>query len=53
MQRHFTLGAFLFFCCVLSSQGSEFGAERHRMVNEVVADAAATSAHIVLFQPVM
>lgn len=45
MKRHFALGAFLFFCCALTSLGSEFDAERHKMVKEVLGDAAATSAY--------
>jgi protein-L-isoaspartate(D-aspartate) O-methyltransferase len=44
MKRHFALGVFL-FCCALSSQGSEFDAERHQMVKEVLADAAATASY--------
>lgn len=45
MKRHFALGAFLFFCFVFPSQGGEFDAARHKMVEEVLADAAATSSY--------
>jgi len=44
MKRHFALSAFLFFCFVFPSQGVEFDAARHRMVEEVLSDAADTSA---------
>jgi len=45
MKRHFALGAFLYFCFAFPSQGGEFDAARHRMVLEVVADAAETSSY--------
>lgn len=45
MKRHFTLGAFLLFCFTFPSQGGEFDAARHKMVEEVSADAAATSSY--------
>lgn len=44
MKRHFALGAFLFFCFSFPSQGGTFDAERHKMVEEVLADAAYTSS---------
>lgn len=37
--------AVVFLCCALSSQGGEYDAERNRMVDEVVADAAATALY--------
>jgi protein-L-isoaspartate(D-aspartate) O-methyltransferase len=45
MKRHFALSAFLFFCFVLPSRGGEFDTERHKMVVEVLRDAAETSAY--------
>lgn len=45
MKRHFALGAFLFFCFAFPSQGGEFDAARHQMVEEVSADAAETSSY--------
>jgi protein-L-isoaspartate(D-aspartate) O-methyltransferase len=45
MKRHFVLSAFLFFCFSLPSQSSEFDTARHRMVEEVLSDAAETSAY--------
>lgn len=45
MKRHFALSVFLFFCCALPLQGGEFEAARQRMVEEVLSDAAATSAY--------
>jgi protein-L-isoaspartate(D-aspartate) O-methyltransferase len=42
MGRHFTLGIFL-FCCALPVQGGGYEAERNRMVDEVIADAATAS----------
>ncbi|MGC2049175.1 MAG: protein-L-isoaspartate O-methyltransferase, partial [Gallionella sp.] len=45
MKRNFALGVFMFFCIVFPSQGGEFDAARHRMVEEVLSDAAATSAY--------
>jgi protein-L-isoaspartate(D-aspartate) O-methyltransferase len=45
MERHFALSAVLFFCCVIPSQGGEFDVARHRMVEEVLSDAAVTSAY--------
>ena len=44
MKRHFALGVSL-FCCALTSLGSEFDTERRKMVDEVKADAAATSTY--------
>ena len=46
MKRHFALGAFLFLCFSLPSQGGEFDAARHRMVEEVLLDAAETSTKL-------
>jgi len=43
MKRHFALSAFLFFCFVLPSRGGEFDTARHKMVVEVLRDAAETS----------
>ncbi len=45
MKRHFATGAFLIFCYALPSQGVEFDAERRKMVDEVLADTAATSSY--------
>jgi protein-L-isoaspartate(D-aspartate) O-methyltransferase len=45
MKRHFALGAFIFFCCAVPAHGSVFDAARHRMVEEVLLDAAETSAY--------
>jgi len=45
MKRHFALGALLFFCFAFPSHGGEFDAKRHKMVEEVLADAAATSSY--------
>ena len=45
MKRRLALGAFLFFCFALPSQGGGFDAERRQMVEEVLADAAATSSY--------
>ncbi|MBI5435638.1 MAG: protein-L-isoaspartate(D-aspartate) O-methyltransferase [Nitrosomonadales bacterium] len=45
MKRHFALGAFLLFCCALPSQGGGFDAERRKMMEEVLADAAYTSSY--------
>jgi protein-L-isoaspartate(D-aspartate) O-methyltransferase len=45
MKRHFALGAFLFFCCAFPSQGGGFDAERRKMMEEVLADAADTSSY--------
>jgi protein-L-isoaspartate(D-aspartate) O-methyltransferase len=45
MKRHFALCAFLFFCFSLPSQGGEFDSARHKMVEEVSADTAATSSY--------
>jgi len=46
MKRHFVLVAFLlFFCLSFPSQGGEFDAERHKMVQEVSLDMAATSSY--------
>ena len=45
MKRHFALGAFIFCCCALPSQGGEFDAARHKMVEAVLADANATTSY--------
>lgn len=45
MKRHFALSAFLFFCFAFPSQGEGFDAARHRMVEEVLSDANATSSY--------
>jgi len=45
MKRHFVLSAFLFFCFAFPSQGGEFDAERRKMVEEVLADTAATTSY--------
>ncbi|HSM99057.1 MAG TPA: protein-L-isoaspartate(D-aspartate) O-methyltransferase [Gallionella sp.] len=45
MKRHFALCAFLFSCLSFPSQGGEFDAARHRMVEEVLSDAAGTAVH--------
>jgi protein-L-isoaspartate(D-aspartate) O-methyltransferase len=45
MKRHFALGAFLFFCSALPAQAGVFDAARHDMVEEVLGDAADTSAY--------
>ena len=45
MKRRLALGAFLFFCCVFPSRGDWFEAERRKMVEEVLSDAAATSSY--------
>ncbi len=45
MRRHFASVAFVFFCCVLPAQAGVFDAARHDMVEEVLADAADTSAY--------
>ena len=45
MKRHFALGAFLVLCYALPSQGEGFDAERRKMIEEVLADAAATSSY--------
>jgi protein-L-isoaspartate(D-aspartate) O-methyltransferase len=45
VKRHFVLGALVLFCGTLPAQGGVFDAVRHAMVEEVVADAAATSAY--------
>jgi protein-L-isoaspartate(D-aspartate) O-methyltransferase len=44
MNRHFALGAFLVFCFTFPSHGEGFDAARHKMVEEVIADADATSS---------
>ncbi len=36
---------FIFFCCVLPSQGGPFDAARQKMVEEIRADAAATASY--------
>ena len=45
MKRHFAFGAFLFCCCALPLQGGEFDAARHKMVEAVLSDTAATSSY--------
>jgi protein-L-isoaspartate(D-aspartate) O-methyltransferase len=45
MKRHFALGVFLFFSFAFPSQGGEFDAARHKMVEEVALDAAEASAY--------
>lgn len=41
MKLNLTLGVLLFFCFVFPSQGGEFDAARHKMVEEVLADTAS------------
>jgi len=45
MKRHFTLSAFMFLCFAFPSQGEGYDAARHRMVEEVLSDANATSSY--------
>ncbi len=45
MNRHFALGVFLYFCCVLPSQGGGFDLLRQNMVEEVLAEVAASSPY--------
>lgn len=45
MKHHFALVAFVCFFGTLPAQGGEHDAERHQMVNEVVADAAASASY--------
>jgi len=45
MKRHFALGIFLFCCCALPSQGGEYDAARHKMVETVLSDTASTSSY--------
>jgi protein-L-isoaspartate(D-aspartate) O-methyltransferase len=45
MKRHFALSVFLLFCWVFPVQGDGFEAARHMMVEEVLSDAAQTSAY--------
>lgn len=45
MKRLLAFGTFVFFCGAVPAQGGMFDAARHAMVDEVVADAAATSAY--------
>ena len=45
MKRYFALGTFLFFCFALPSYGGEFDAQRHKMVEEVLRDAAETASY--------
>jgi len=45
MKCRFALSAFLFFCWILPAPGGEFDAERHKMAEEVLSDAAETAAH--------
>ena len=44
MRRHLALGAFLFFCLCLPAHGAAFDSARRHMVDEVIADTAATSS---------
>ncbi|HVW65213.1 MAG TPA: protein-L-isoaspartate(D-aspartate) O-methyltransferase [Nitrosospira sp.] len=41
MNRYFVMGTLLCFCCALPSYGEDYGAKRHKMVEEVLADLAA------------
>ncbi len=45
MRLHFAVGAVIFLCQALPSYGEGFDAARHRMVQEVIADAAETAAY--------
>ena len=45
MKRHFALGAFIFFCIAIPSQGGVFDSARQKMVEEIIADADATSSY--------
>jgi len=45
MKRHFAPVVFVLFCCAALAQGGTFDAARHGMVEEVLNDAAATSAY--------
>jgi len=45
IKRHFFLCIFLFFCSIVPLQGGVFDTARHRMVEEVLLDAAETSAY--------
>jgi protein-L-isoaspartate(D-aspartate) O-methyltransferase len=45
MKRYFALVIFVSFCCAVPAQGGVFDAARHGMVQEVLADAAETSAY--------
>ncbi len=45
MKRYFALGAFLFFCFAFPSHGEGFDVARHKMVEEVLADANTTSSY--------
>lgn len=45
MNRHFALGVFIYFCCVLPSQGGGFDMLRQNMVEEVLTEVAASSPY--------
>lgn len=45
MKHRLALGAILFFCCAIPSQGGWFDTERRKMVEEVVADTTATASY--------
>jgi len=45
MKRHFALVVFVSFCCAVPAQSGVLDAARHGMVEEVLADATATSAY--------
>ena len=45
MQHYFVLGAFLFFCGSFPAHGGVFDSARHKMVEEILADAASTSSY--------
>lgn len=45
LKRHFALGALLTFALTLPSHGDEFNAARSMMMEEVLADTAATSSY--------
>jgi protein-L-isoaspartate(D-aspartate) O-methyltransferase len=45
MKRYLALGVFLFFSFPLPSQGGEYDAERRKMVDVVIADAADTASY--------
>lgn len=45
MKRYVALGTILFFGLAIPSHGGVFDTSRHKMVEEVIADAAATSSY--------
>ena len=45
MNRHFVLTVFLLICFATPSQGAGFDSARHKMVEEVIADAGVTSSY--------